>query len=698
MRTRCAKTFLAALLALAATAAAQTVTISVTKIWDDADDQDGIRPEGLRLTLYADGVYKDVASLSAASGWAAAWENLPALDGGKAIEYDVREDTVPTGYSISSLMRTGAPGEDSDITITDTHTPETVTVSVSKVWDDANDQDGKRPDTLVLSLYADGTKQADASLSTANGWAASWHDLPAFDSGKTIEYEVREDAVPVGYSLTSVMNDDNVWTFTDTHTPETVTISVSKVWDDANDQDGKRPGTLVLSLYADGTKQADASLSAANGWASSWHDLPAFDSGKAIEYEVREDAVPDGYSLTSVMNDDNAWTFTDTHTPETVTVSVSKVWDDADDQDGKRPGTLVFSLYADGTKQADASLSAANGWAASWHDLPAFDSGKAIEYEVREDAVPVGYSLTSVMNDDNVWTFTDTHTPETVTVSVSKVWDDADDQDGIRPAELRLTLYANDVSKDATTLSAASGWTASWHDLPAFAAGKAIKYDVREDTIPTGYSIASLVRSDEGGIISVTITDVHVPVDPPELKATATWTLDRSTGLIGGLFTLSNTGERAFDPDFDFWIATPGNRPEWHLWDTSGQMPDAADWFDLTSAVQSALAQTGNHDTLFDPGESVTIPAPRVYHIRRVSPNAYLEVQAAVHAGRLFHVSDTNHDFILSDAELSDAQAAWTASLLSDADLLDATRLHTGAAYLWDDTLQNWDPLATDLR
>lgn len=485
---------------------------------------------------------------------------------------------------------------------------------------------------------------------------------------------------------------------------QTVTLSVAKIWDDAADQDGIRPEFLRLTLTADGVDKESATISAATGWAVAWKNLPALDGGKTIEYDVREDVVPSGYSISSVMRSgggggDVSVTITDTHVPAVTTISAQKIWDDANDQDGKRPATLVLSLYADGAKQTDATLSEANGWAASWKDVPVCGGGLPIAYEVREDAVPEGYSLVSVESDGHAWTFTDRHGPATATVSIAKIWDDAADQDGLRPAELRLTLMADGVAKGSATLSDATGWAASWEGLPAFDAGKAIEYDVREDIVPPGYAISSVARSGgAGGDVSVTITDTHVPAGPPELKAAAAWTLDRSTGLIGGTLVLSNGGESPIGPDFDYWLATPGSRPEWHLWDSTGRMPDAADWFDLTAAVRAALAQTGNHDAAFDPGESVAVAAPRVYHRRRVSPAQYLDVQAAVHAGRLFHVSDSDRDFVLSDAELVAAQAAWSAGKLTDADLLEATRLHGGAAYLWDDALQNWDTLAVDLR
>ena len=62
--------------------------------------------------------------------------------------------------------------------------PETTSVSVKKVWDDANNQDGKRPDSITVTL-SNGT---EFTLNEANDWTATVEDLPMYDGGKEISY------------------------------------------------------------------------------------------------------------------------------------------------------------------------------------------------------------------------------------------------------------------------------------------------------------------------------------------------------------------------------------------------------------------------------------------------------------------------------------------------------------------------------
>lgn len=75
-------------------------------------------------------------------------------------------------------------------------------------------------------------------------------------------------------------------------------------------------------------------------------------------------------------------------------------------------------------------------------------------------------------------------------LSVSKTWEDDDDRDGIRPAEVGMQLVANgaDVAGQHVMLSEANGWTASFSTLPYVdEQGKTIVYTVREEPEVAGY-------------------------------------------------------------------------------------------------------------------------------------------------------------------------------------------------------------------
>ncbi|MCC8182737.1 MAG: Cna B-type domain-containing protein [Clostridiales bacterium] len=92
-------------------------------------------------------------------------------------------------------------------------------------------------------------------------------------------------------------------------------MSVTKSWDDADDQDGLRPESITICLYADGAEIDSAEVMASDGWTYTFTDLAKYAGGEEIVYSITEDAV-DGYT-TAISGDSSAgFTITNTHTPE----------------------------------------------------------------------------------------------------------------------------------------------------------------------------------------------------------------------------------------------------------------------------------------------------------------------------------------------------------------------------------------------
>ena len=69
-----------------------------------------------------------------------------------------------------------------------------------------------------------------------------------YTDGTLNEYTWSEE-LPDGYTVT-VSDPDGmgITTLTNTHTPATIEASVEKTWDDNEDQDGKRPEKLLVTL------------------------------------------------------------------------------------------------------------------------------------------------------------------------------------------------------------------------------------------------------------------------------------------------------------------------------------------------------------------------------------------------------------------------------------------------------------------
>ena len=493
----------------------EVTTLTGSKTWSDADDQDGIRPDTVTVHLLADGVDTGKsATVSADDNWQWSFEGLPVYASGTKIAYTISEDTV-TGYEASY----------NGMNVTNTHTPETTSVSGTKVWDDGSNQDGKRPTSVVITLtgtVGEGGVVSTASKTvtgTGDAWAYSFDDLPKYSGGQLITYTVSEKAenVPDGYT-SSV----DGYTVTNTHTPEVVSVSGTKTWDDANDQDGKRPGEITVRLMgSDGSLYA-TTTNASVGWAYSFTDLPKYYDGIEITYTITEDAVAD-YDTTY-----DGYDVTNSYAPGETSVSVKKLWNDDNDQDGIRPDSVTVQLYADGVACGEpVELSESNDWTYAWTSLPVnrsknsdTDATVAIVYTVQETSTPDGYA-SAVSGDAKVgFIVTNTHTPATASVSAAKTWDDADDQDGIRPASITYHLFAGDSEIDSQTVSADDDWSYTWTGLPAYGGGEAIDYTVTEDKVD-GYATSSKDSVTDDGK-SFSFTNTHAP-EVTEVSGTKTW-------------------------------------------------------------------------------------------------------------------------------------------------------------------------------
>ncbi|MEK0264430.1 Cna B-type domain-containing protein, partial [Bifidobacterium mongoliense] len=221
-------------------------------------------------------------------------------------------------------------------------------VSVSKHWDDAGNQDGVRPSSVKVQLFADGVAQGDpVQLDAAGNWSHTFSGLALRAHGKDVAYTVKELDVPTGYTSSVQETSPGNWIVTNTHKPAVTSVSGVKHWDDADDQDGERPSSVKVNLLADGAPVGSATVDAASDWKYSFSDLPVFKSGVKIAYTVTEDQVANYVSSVSGFD------VTNTHTPGKTSVSVSKHWDDAGNQDGVRPSSVKVQLFADGVAQGD---------------------------------------------------------------------------------------------------------------------------------------------------------------------------------------------------------------------------------------------------------------------------------------------------------------------------------------------------------
>ena len=200
---------------------------------------------------------------------------------------------------------------------------EFIDIPVTKTWNDSNDKDGNRPDSITARLYADGVEVDSHVLTAAENWRFTFVEKPRYreDMKTEIVYTVNEDDVAMyakdikGYNI---VND---------YRPKVTSSSVSKVWDDNGNVQRLRPSSIGMTL-SDGQKTVTTViLSEANGWYATVNNLPTIVNGQEAVYTWKEQAVL-GYKegTVSIKGD--------------VTVFTNSIWKRPDTPtQGKKPKT-----------------------------------------------------------------------------------------------------------------------------------------------------------------------------------------------------------------------------------------------------------------------------------------------------------------------------------------------------------------------
>lgn len=475
-----------------------TVDVTIVKKWDDDNDRDGMRPESVDVVLNGSDGKLYTGTLSTENGYTCVFQSVPKYhDGGTLINYTIAEEKIP-GYT--TTIAKDASGY--KFTLTNTKPIETVTKTVSKVWEDGNNQDGLRPSAITVILTGDDGSRRVKSVSAAENWTTTFENLPKNQNhGQSIQYTVSEAFVS-GYTDKVTQNGDN-YTITNTHTPATTELFVTKTWKDNENNDGMRPDEITVTAHGSDGRSYTKKLNADNQWSIMFSNLPKYADGKTIDYTLTEEAVP-GYA-SSITRNGKSFTLINTHLDETKNITITKAWNDGNNQDGLRPKTITAVVNGSDGSARFVQLFEGQNWATSLNNLPKYKNGTEIQYTVKENAIP-GYE-TEIKQTGDSYAITNSHTPAVVTVSAVKVWDDANNQDGIRPSLIQVTLTGSDGSVYNAAITKNDGWTYQFKDLPQYKNGVKIDYTLQEaNSNPYTYEIVK--GSDE---YSFTITNNYVP-------------------------------------------------------------------------------------------------------------------------------------------------------------------------------------------
>ena len=492
--------------------------VSVRTDWEDNNDKAQMRPQSIRVQLYADGrALGSPVTLDEENGWSYSWSDLTkyVYEGGlRAIEYTVDETEIPEGYVgevsgsveagfvITNTYETGTLiiEKEFDIAPWEPFVPDDSYVDVPVVitWNDNNNADGNRPKNATVRLLANGTEVANAELNSGNGWRYTFTGMPRLDENREkIEYTITEDPIDWYKDQISGFNIRN------NYEPELTEAAVKMIWDDADNETGTRPKSIAMTL----SNGITVLLSDNNGWTATVKNLPTRLNGEPANYTWTEQKVA-GYDKISEVTEGTLTTFVNKRRVQSASPTVDRIeyefgeyeiplrarvcesaaptisitagveWDGDDDYyQLLRPESVQLILMGDGEPVGELKTVEASSWEATWYDLPAQNSdGNPIEYTVKQMEPISAYTTTC----DGL---TVTNTLKTgslsVKISLSGVPEEAD------LSKLRLAIDGPDprLEKTLTYEDVMNGTV----DLGRVLEGAYMIRDTNADTLIEGY-------------------------------------------------------------------------------------------------------------------------------------------------------------------------------------------------------------------
>lgn len=556
----------------------EVTSVMVQKFWDDGQDQDGLRPAALTVSLLADGEKIQTVELNKKNNWIQKIEKLPKYKDEKEITYSWEEKEVPKGYQLTSSVNGNVT------TLTNTHVPETISVTVLKVWSDNDNQVTLRPASLKVNLLADGRLLRSFELNQENKWTVTVNDLPKCSNGKEIRYTWTEKDIPAGYVLTSSVN-GTVTTLTNTlNLTGSTELSGTKLIENRAFMDGDQwTFTVTAPAGVPMPEQTQVTITPKEGTSAAFSfGKIAFgnaDAGKTYVYTVTETGnVPD------VTND----------SAKTVTVEVGLNTDGTlkiTNSTATAPLTFV-NTYEEPTPTPEETPEPTPTPEESPEPTPTPE--ETPEPTPAPTPTPTPTQLTVV--ETPTPTPTPTPEPETTEVHGQKTWLDNGNHDGLRPDTITINLHANGQIIARARVRAGRNWTWNFTGLKKYDNdGKEIVYTVSENpvdgytTIINGFNVINVRNPAPGRVQVVKVWEDMENLDgsrPASIKVTLT-----ANGEAVSVYTLSEENDWSAAVD-NLPMADDNGDPITYAW-TEGAV---AGYSSTTSVVGSLTLLTNRHE------------------------------------------------------------------------------------------------------
>ena len=446
---------------------APTINITVTNTWDDDNNADNLRPSSIIAEIVNGNTVTKTATLTEANSWKSTVSVPKYNASGTAITYTVRQRTTITGYTTTV----------NGYNITNSHEP-SVNITIKNTWDDDNNSDNIRPTSVIAEVLNGTTVVETVTLNASNSWTKTV-TLPKNNaSGTAITYTVRQKDSISGYTTTI-----DGYNIKNTHIPQ-VSITVTNTWQDDNNSDNIRPTSVIAEVLNGTTVVETVTLNASNSWTKTV-TLPKNNaSGTAITYTVRQKDSISGYTTTI-----DGYNIKNTHIPNK-NITINSTWDDNNDQDGKRPTSIIAEVLNGTTVVETITLKESENWQSTVSLPKTNDAGVTINYTIRLKNPISGYTTTI-----NGYTIKNAHTSEVVSFNIKVNWENEEEEE--IPDSFNVKLLANGVEIQSFTILKSNGWNYPLSNLPKYENGREIIYSITTDMIENFSSTLSGNQNDD---------------------------------------------------------------------------------------------------------------------------------------------------------------------------------------------------------
>ena len=507
--------------------AAQTV---LTVEWLDDNNLYGLRPE--KITVGGQ-------ELTMANGWTAVVPSGSAMEDLSARLYRSSADTV-TG-DIATVQYTFQNKPQNKVSFTG-----------AIDWNDKSGTYETRPSDIQLQLLENGQPfGVSKTVNSTNGWSVTWNNLPANRVGSTepAEYSVKQVEVPMYYRETGISISGNKATITNTVMHGTLQVQVEV----SNQPEGADLSGLKLRLS--GPDSNFPKILTYNEVIDDKQEskLLTFDviPGTYLLEDINADTLVEGYLLQHSDRDDRivdacqvkGYEYGDESTPiEPGKLSVNLVYVVPKPEDPKtlpdpnvRTGNLTFDILASDYIDDDRFPITGLKFEKFTDGVYTIDNVKPGSYTVvernanelidmfylRSDSetggsimIKAGETVTVELYNHYVPAPTPEPDAETVDIPVIKSWNDNNNQDGNRPAEVTVRLYADGAQVNTVVLNEANGWRHTFEGLPRYkddVSKTEINYSISEDAVPLYRTVIreySIVNEYEPELVSAAVSKI----------------------------------------------------------------------------------------------------------------------------------------------------------------------------------------------